>query len=514
MKTSIKNIFHSTAKLTMGMALACTVSSCSDWLDVKSDMVEREKDIFESYAGYQSALAGCYSSMGDRSIYGEKLTMNDIEQLACLWSEPSRLNYETLYNLYHHKYDNDEVRDVVKAVYGGLYNVVVQANMIINNIDRDGVIQNPQSRAVVKAEAYAIRAFCHFDALRLFGQVPNNAQKKISLPYAEKGSISELPAYYDYDSFVKKIEADLKVAEDLLKDNDPIMEYTYAQLNQQGDNPADLEDDFLEYRRFRMNYWAVRALKARMYLYIGDTSKAYTEAKAVINATLNDEKVIKLSGVDDTNASYFALPSECLFALSQSKLIDYSINVLGGNRSDQVRDGQLHVTNNMLNQLFANQSTASNNRYLQVWNKDAANNQGTKMPTIRKYYYDANSYTQASSVSTLRTQLQLIPLLRLSEIYLIAMETTTDLSEANALYKDYMMSHNVNITTDFESLDDVKAEVINEYRREFYGEGVMFYVYKRQGTKNMLFNLKEDMSEELYALPLPESEFDPNANNK
>lgn len=514
MKTSIKNIFHSTAKLTVGVALVCSVSSCSDWLDVKSDMVEREKDIFTSYAGYQSALAGCYTSMGNRSIYGEKLTMNDIEQLACLWSEPNRSNYETLYNLYHHDYDNDEVRDVVEAVYGGLYNVVVQANMIINNIDNDGVIQDPQARAVVKAEAYAIRAFCHFDVLRLFGQVPNNAQKKISLPYAEKGSISELPAYYDYDSFVKKIEGDLKVAEDLLKDNDPIMEYSYGQLNQNDINPADLEDDFLEYRRFRMNYWAVRALKARMYLYIGDTAKAYTEAMAVINATLNDEKVVELSGVSDTNFGYFALPSECLFALSQSKLIDYSISVLGGSRTDQVRDGQLHVTNNMLNQLFADQGTGSNNRYLQVWNKDAANNQGIKMPTIRKYYYDANNYTSSNSVSILRTQLQLIPMLRLSEIYLIAMETTTNLTEANTLYKEYMVSHNVNVTTDFASLDDVRAEMVNEYRREFYGEGVMFYVYKRMGTKNMQFNLREDMSEELYALPLPESEFDPNANNK
>ncbi len=514
MKKSIKNIILNTAKLTLGVALVCPVCSCSDWLDVKSDTVEREKDLFTSYSGYQSALAGCYTSMAQQSVYGENLTMNDIEQLACLWTEPSKSNYETLYLLYHHDYDNDNVRDVVKAVYGGLYNVVVQANMIINNIDRDGVIQDRQAHDVVKAEAYAIRALCHFDVLRLFGQMPKNAQKKVSLPYAEKGSISEYPAYYDYNGFVKKIEDDIKVAEELLKDSDPIMQYSYNQLNQLGNNPADLEDDFLEYRRFRMNYWAVRAFKARFYLYIGDTAKAYTEAMAVINATLSGEKVVELSGMGDTNAGYYALPSECLFALSQSKLLDYSISVLGGSRTDQVQEGQLHVTANMLNLLFANQGTASNNRYLQVWNKDATNSQAIKMPTIRKYYYDANNYTSSNSVSTLRTQLQLIPMLRLSETYLIALETTTDLSEANRLYKEYMVSHNVNITTDFASLDDVKTEVVDEYRREFYGEGLMFYTYKRLGTKNLMFNASEDMSEEKYILPVPESEFDPNANNK
>ena len=62
------------------------------------------------------------------------------------------------------------------------------------------------------------------------------------------------------------------------------------------------------------------------------------------------------------------------------------------------------------------------------------------------------------------------------------MESTKDLEEANSLYNTYMASHNVNVTEGFKSLEDVKEEVMKDYHREFYAEGVMFYAYKRTGT--------------------------------
>lgn len=38
---------------------------------------------------------------------------------------------------------------------------------------------------------------------------------------------------------------------------------------------------------------------------------------------------------------------------------------------------------------------------------------------------------------------QIIPLLRMSEVYLIAMETSSDLDEINEWYHDYMLAHSV-----------------------------------------------------------------------
>ena len=110
-----------------------------------------------------------------------------------------------------------------------------------------------------------------------------------------------------------------------------------------------------------------------------------------------------------------------------------------------------------------------------------------------------------------------MPMLRMSELYLIAIESTDDLAEANSLYKTYMASHNVNITDEFKSLDAVKEELEYEYSREFYGEGQAFYAYKRMGVTWML--LGGGMSEASYELPVPNTEYDPNAptdsiNNK
>lgn len=494
----------------LAMALAVmTLVSCNDWLDVKPDTEEREKDMFTTYRGYKEALAGCYLSMASRSTYGEKLTMSDVDCLANLWVAPTQSATPELYYMHRHEYDNDDCRSGIKAIYGGLYNTVVQANMVINHAKDDAsVFPDDDSRNVIIGEALAIRAYCHFDALRLFGQMPNGAKKTVSLPYSESNDINTQPSYYGFSDFARKVLADLDEAEQRLAKSDPILKYTFSQLSQEGNNTVTLDDDFMMYRRSRLNYWAVKALKARVYLYVGEQQKAYQTAKEVINAKLNGDPVVELSGDGDYSAGYYGLPHECLFALQNSKLSDYNVTLLGGTTSSNINN-QLHLTTNMLNkQLYAGQNTTSNNRYLNMWERESHTSTGNKYPTIRKYYWN----TQTShTLNVLRNCLQIMPMLRLSEMYLIAMEATTDLAEANSLYKTYMAARSVNVTDDMTSLDDVKQTVIAEYRREFYGEGQMFYVYKRLGTSELFFSYNE-MSDDEYDLPLPESEFDPNLN--
>ncbi|MBR0523997.1 MAG: hypothetical protein IJK09_03460 [Prevotella sp.] len=72
---------------------------------------------------------------------------------------------------------------------------------------------------------------------------------------------------------------DLDEAERLLKLSDPCVE--------NGLDDSTNQDNFLSYRQLRLNFWAVKALKARVYLYTGDTAKAYQEAKAIIDAKDN-----------------------------------------------------------------------------------------------------------------------------------------------------------------------------------------------------------------------------------
>ena len=124
-----------------------------------------------------------------------------------------------------------------------------------------------------------------------------------------------------------------------------------------------------------------------------------------------------------------------------------------------------------------------------------------------KYYYEDDA-------KNLMRKHQVIPLIRMSEIYLIAMETTTSLEEANRLYRAYMRDREVLLDADaFASLDEVRTEMINEYRREFFAEGLMFYVYKRNHSATMMWK-DGAVQEDEYIVKLPASEYNPNLNKE
>ena len=153
-------------------------------------------------------------------------------------------------------------------------------------------------------------------------------------------------------------------------------------------------------------------------------------------------------------------------------------------------------------QLFAGTNTAANNRYLQQWNRTAKDASASTYAALCKYYRNT-THDQTSQTENL-----IIPMLRLSEMYLIAMETTTSVSEANALYVNYMRDHNVLIETDtFTTTDEVKAEVLNEYRRELIAEGQVFFTYKRHFLQSILWN-DDTMTESAYIIPLPDTEYE------
>ena len=66
------------------------------------------------------------------------------------------------------------------------------------------------------------------------------------------------------------------------------------------------------------------------------------------------------------------------------------------------------------------------------------------------------------------------------------------------------------LANDYTPLEDLDAEQIlveiqKEYHKEFLSEGVMFYYYKRTGTKTIP-NYTEDMEDAQYVLPYPEFE--------
>ena len=482
------------------------LSSCNDWLDVKSETEDKEEDLFANETGFKSALTGIYMALAERNAYGEKLTMSAIEELGCVWYCDDYDQNPAYYYLHKHDYSNDYAKDVMKDVYHQLFFTITQTNVLLKNISEhsEAIDANRQLKAMIEGEAYAIRALCHFDVLRLFGQIPaHQGTVNVKLPYSFTTKINDLPDYYDYDRYVQLLNDDLQKALQLLKDSDPAIDYALNELNYVNGNLFD--DDYYYFRRTRLNYWAVKALKARIDLYVGNTTSANAEALEVINATTNGgEKVVTLNADADLNNGYYTLPGEHLFALSKYDLFSYSNSLLIGNGTAQVTPNRhLVLSQAMLNDLFMGSDIASNNRYLKLWNKTAMNNQGIIYPCLCKYYFN----TAGTNPSIIYQAL--IPVIRLSEMYLIAMETATDVAQANSLYYDYMRDHKITPDNDyFKQLSQVKDEVLKEYRREFIGEGYMFYTYKRLFMNDMPWRDTEDnITESDYIIPLPDTEY-------
>lgn len=497
--------------IALWAVLTCCFSSCDDWLDVRSDLEDKEEDIFRSYEGFKSALTGCYMAMADRDVYGERLTMTNIESLANLWQFGQNASESVMADHYLnlHDYDNDYAKTAVQAIYTGLFNVVSQANIVLKHCDTDkDVFASEKTREMFMGEAYALRAYCQMDVLRLFGQLPQGANRQVELPYSYTTQLDEVPAYYSFTEYVTRLEEDLDKAAALLKEGDPSYEATFEQVN--SDN--SLSDEFLLDRQFRMNYWAVRAMQARLALYLGKTEDAYKLAMEIINLKIDGETRFPLTGASDLSKSnnYYACPSEALLLLSKFDLKDYTVSTLVGASADNsfYSPTRYYILSiDKFNDLYNGMLTASHNRYRSVWNKSLRENTGATYCAVMKYYYEDDA-------KNLMRKHQVIPLIRMSEIYLIAMETTTSLEEANRLYRVYMRDREVLLEADaFASLDEVRTEMINEYRREFFAEGLMFYVYKRNHSATMMWK-DGTVQEDEYIVKLPASEYNPNLNKE
>ena len=336
---------------------------------------------------------------------------------------------------------------------------------------------------MIIGEAMALRAFLHFDMLRLFGPVYATNKADLSIPYNTVYSISAtslLPA----TQVVEKVLKDLDEAERLLGESDPIIE--------EGPQNQDSEDglNYYTYRTQRLNYYAVKALQARAYLWFGDTQKAYEAAQAVITAKDEDGNPrFRLGTAGDFSEGRFTLPCEQVFSLYRFDLQDKYTELFSG---DGLYKGTKETT--VKKELYGN--TGSDIREMNLWNLLVMANKAS--------YYVCNKY-QVTEATSEKEEDKVIPLLRLSEMYLIAIEAGPE-TEAQRLWKEFLSARNL-VTADLPSDAALrKAAIIAEYRKEFYGEGVTFFLHKRLNLpKNQWLWAPSDL-EVNYVLPLPETE--------
>ncbi|MBL1411214.1 RagB/SusD family nutrient uptake outer membrane protein [Sphingobacterium faecale] len=452
------------------------LTSCNKWLEVKPSDRVTEDNTFSTPQTFKKALNGIYIELNKDEVYGKALSCEYIDILAQYYP----INQESTSNKELAQYNFTSAGNMARAekIWGTQYNLIANTNLIIRNSEKRREVLSDDYYALIKGEALALRAMLHFDLFRLFGPV-----------YTKENTEARLPYYTDYvldvnptlpsNEFLAQVISDLKDALELLKE-DPIIQYGPA---------GDKSDSFKQYRTLRLNYYAVKALLARVYLYAKENTLALELAKEVMGV---QEKWFPWVKPEVASANR-VFSSELLFSLQNNKV---------NNNFTSLFDGKNVQATNLLIpkeyvvlQLFNYQR--HDYRYL-------ANLQNSVL-------IGSNNHKVFSKYEKISDSLenQLIPMIRMSEVFYIAAETEPVLTEG--LKHLNKVRNNRGIASSSSDRFYFPDQLLtSEYTREFWGEGQLFYFFKRRNVKEIQDPHDEwskvSMKNANYVVPIPEGE--------
>lgn len=461
------------------------LTSCSDFLDVRPKTEVESNDLFKDESGYTDALWGIYTQMASTSEYGRNMTWGAVDAIGQAYSNAGSGVY---YYLKNYDYTRSASETLINAMWQSTYNTIANVNNLIENMQATSADKFEANHYnVILGEALALRAYLHFDMLRLFAKAPVVDASALAIPYVTAYSHDVTPQS-TVSEVIDKCIADLEQAATLLKTSDPIAT---------GVEP-EADDALLIHRYFHINYYAVRAEEARIYLYAGDKANAATCAREVINSgkftwTSVDDVATTATNRDRT------FTSEQIFALQVNDMEDNYQNYLNETR---FTGNRLVISSNSRYLRYGSAYDILDTRYTSDtdWRKLYLFSDVISGDNYYMYRFPAKLYQMEDMPTTLAKRQ---PLLRLPEMYLILAEA----DEGNAAsYLNTIRQHRgVTEEVNSQNTTDMQKEILSEYLREFICEGVMFYQYKRLNVSRML-EARSDFNTDLYVLPMPEEE--------
>lgn len=456
--------------------------SCSDWLDVQPVDRVSEEQLYTTEPGFMQALNGVYVDLSHANLYGDDLLVGTVEILAQRYKFPSAGSMEKQYHLAQFEYTTDYAKECLARIWEKAYALIANVNILLKNADERKDLFTGDNYNWITGEAYALRALLHFDLLRLYGPVYKTSKDAKSVCYNTQFVLSGadlLPA----SAVMEHVIADLKEAEKRLA-NDPVIEN--GPMLSAG---ATEEEDFWRYRSLRLNYYAVKALQARAYLYAEMPEEALQAAREVVSVQEKWFPFLEYTQiVGNTKTPDRVFSSELLFCMQSTK----RNTIFTSYFTPDLKEDQMYVTpSGYLDKIFG-VLAKNDRRYEPIW-LSAANHENR---CFHKYA-DLEERTFYSN---------LIPMIRVTEMYYIIAETTQDGTEALNSMNAVLENRGLDKLT---SADQVPAAIPSEYQKEFWGEGQLFFYYKRVNAPaipSAMTGADAEMNDAKYVLPLPESE--------
>jgi hypothetical protein len=245
-------------QLSLMAALALSVWSCTEKLDVKPVTTLPTEEALKTENDITGVLIGCYDGMQGAAVYG-----GDIMVLNDLTGNKEDIRFTGTFAGLNDAYNAsmNATNSFARDTWAASYNTINRTNNVLANLDK--VTTSEVKRKRMEGEALFIRASLFFELVRLYAKAPGdgdiNANPGVPLVLTPTSTINE--SSYVSRATVKqvydKVIADLNAAETLL----PSSNSRYA------------------------TKWAAAAQLSRVHLMLGNYAEARDAANRVITGS-------------------------------------------------------------------------------------------------------------------------------------------------------------------------------------------------------------------------------------
>ena len=464
--------------LILAVSLVFT-TSCDDFLDITPDGQVKRDELLNTKDGIEEAIYGVYAQLRSNSLYGQELSYSYLEIMA---QTLDCYGNDAITALSNYDYEYSTVEYVFESVWTEMYKNISNVNSILNSPLIENATEYPYT--VYRGEALGLRAFMHFDLMRIYAEQITVNPDADGIPYATEFSLNTP----DFEKLAKNYEhiiADLKEAEELLAGEDQ-----YA-------NTAV----FMQDRQIHFNLYAVQATLARVYLTMGDKENAYIYAKKVIDnsgRTLNNkiDLVGDVAGVLSKKETIFGVYFAGFYNNVSTKLQQTSSYYSLDPRDDimDIYNEEADGLDYRVNAYFTSIELGGSERI-----------RLSKLTDI---------YELQGIASSRPTDLILgINMIRIPEMYYICAECLLDSDYDKALeyFDAVLVSRGLEPMANRIQGSTLTQELINLDRyKEFVGEGQTFFNMKRQNLpiKSVDGIKTYQPSTAIYVVPIPDSEYE------
>lgn len=455
---------------------ALLLGGCDDFLTSRDKSTVLENKLFTNREGVEDALYGIYAGLAQSTVYGVDMPFW-MDFLAQFYIPGNT----SLNSMLEYKHDREECRRLYNSIWQVMYHSISDINSFLSNLDAyEG--EALRFEDLYRGEALGLRAYLHFDLLRMFAPVELSER---GIPYVRHFG-PDVTSFFTVKECYDLIIQDLLEAEKLLREDETLLTW-----------PRVRSHEFIicRNRELHFNWYAVQATLARVYYMRGepgDLEKAGEYARALIES----EKFPLVREVKDVTYMMAGViaETEAIWGLSSKTLYDklYSRYIGRGMDSYDPTADQIGLYASVAGEMDARRDWFGNT---------VATGDYTRTLKLLDPVELANSSTSPAGLEGINQ-------IRIAEMYLIAAEAAlaTNPTAAQGYLDDLVISRGLPKFPGTLTLENIDKE----WRKELVCEGQVWFQMKHRHPRTVTsaYGQELTMSEGMWQLLIPDDEFD------